>query len=315
MTNATTNLPATINNVLHGPGSKSLASRFTSGRFDKSMKWAAERQFAEQAMIKNTKLLECTPESIAGAMLDCAYSGLTLSPVLAHGYLIPYGKICSFHPGYRGLMQMAFKAGTVKSAQVNLVHQNDPTFRIWTDERGRHLQHEENQRGNAGEVTHAYVICNLMAGGPPIIEVMGRADLNRAYAASQKRNKAGGAVWKIWPEEMMKKCVIRRAAKFWPKDDGGVIQHMMEVSDRHDFVDFAPDPDEAPSEAELCMSTDMYTELSDLLVNRGIEPTVAPEWLRRWAQSKGYASLDDTPARLFDECKESLEAILDARST
>lgn len=314
MNNPTTNLPARLNDALYGSESKSIASRFNAGRFDKSLKWAAERQFAEQAMIKNEALMRCTPESIQGALLDVAYSGLSLSPVLAHGYLIPYGQTCSFAPGYRGLMHMAFKAGTVKSVQVNLVHQNDPTFRVWTDEHGRHLQHDENLRGGKrGEVTHAYCITNLTAGGPAIIEVMGRADLDAARSASQKRNKRGGAVWSTWPEEMMKKCVIRRASKHWPKDDGGILRHMMEVSDKYDSIDFAPDPDEAPAEAELCMSADMNTVLTDLLLDRGIAPTVAPEWLRRWAQSKGYASIDDTPARLFEEAQAALTKILDDR--
>jgi len=143
---------------------------------------------------------------------------------------------------------------------------------------------------------------------------MGRKDLDAVRAASQRRNKAGGAVWKVWPHEMMRKSVIRRASKFWPKDSGGIIEHMMQVSDTHDGIDFELDPDEAPPEAELCMSTDMYTELFDLLTDRGIDPTAAPEWLRRWAQSKGYATIEDTPARLFDEAKSGLTKVLNDRS-
>ena len=301
-----------INEALHGSESKSIASRFNAGRFDKDMKWAAERSFALQAIEKNEKLQQCTPESIQNAMLDVAYSGLTLSPTLAHGYLIPYGRSCTFSPGYRGLMHMGFKAGTVKSIQVNLAHRNDPTFRVWTDEHGRHLQHEENM-SNRGDVTHAYCICNLSLGGPPIIEVMPRADLDSAKAASKKRSEKGGAVWDYWPEEMMKKCVIRRASKFWPKDAGGMIQHMMEVSDKHDNVSFEPSPDETTPEAELCMTDDMNTELNDLLVNRGVTAHDAPEWLRRWAQSKGYAGIEHTPARLLDEAKQTLTERLNER--
>jgi len=301
-----------VNTALHGSDQKSLASKFNSGRFDKDMKWAAERSFAEQAIKKNEKLLNCSPESIQGALLDVAYTGLSLSPTLAHGYLIPYGRTCTFTPGYRGLMHMAFKAGSILALQVNLAHRNDPTFRVWTDEHGRHIQHEENM-GKRGEVTHAYCICNLAAGGPPIIEVMSRADLDAVMAAA-KRKPGGGAVWKVWPEEMMKKSVIRRASKFWPKDNGGLIDHMMQVSDRYDPVDFAPDPDQPPAEAELCMSEDQYTSLYDLLLNRGISPQDAPEWLRRWAQSRGYASFEDTPARLYDEAKQTMEARLDDRA-
>ena len=121
-----------ITTALNGSESKSLASKFNSGRFDKSMKWAAERSFAMQAFKKNEQLQRCSMESIQNAMLDVAYSGLTLAPSLAHGYLIPYGNVCTFSPGYRGLMHMGFKAGTVKSIQVNLAYRQDPTFRVST---------------------------------------------------------------------------------------------------------------------------------------------------------------------------------------
>lgn len=308
------NLPAVANQALYGSDSKSLASRFTAGRFDKDLKWAAERQFAIQAIEKNPKLGQCTAESIAGALLDCAYSGLSLSPALAHAYLVPYGTTCTFSPGYRGLLHMGFKAGTIKSVQVNLVYKNDPTFKIWSDEHGRHLQHEENTRGNAGEVTHAYCVTHLTAGGPALIEVMTRAQLN-AVRAQAERKPGGGMVWRgPFVEEMMKKAVIRRASKHWPKDNGGILQHMLEVSDRHDPVDFSPDPDEPTPEAELCMNTDQYTALYDYVLERGITAQDAPEWLRRWAQSKGYASIEDTPARLFDEAKQTLKDRLDERT-
>jgi hypothetical protein len=141
---------------------------------------------------------------------------------------------------------------------------------------------------------------------------MGRADLDSVRSAS--KDKRTGSVWNIWPEEMMKKAVIRRASKFWPKDNGGLIQHMMEVSDRHD-VEFSPSPDDTPAEAELCMSEDMNTTLNDVLVDRGIAAHIAPEWLRRWAQSKGYASIEDTPARLFEEAKKTLTERLNERDS
>ena len=92
------------------------------------------------------------------------------------------------------------------------------------------------------------------------------------------------------------------------------MEHMISVADRHDPVDFEAAPDENPPEQELCFTLDEITVLSDLLTDRGIAPSAAPEWLRRWAQSKGYGSLEDTPGRLFMEAKEALTKILDERS-
>ncbi len=305
-------LPA-VQNALYGSDSKSLSSRFSGGRFDKNMKWSAERQFAEQAMIKNPELQRCTPHSIQTALLDVAYSGLSLSPSLAHAYLIPYADQCSFHPGYRGLLHMAYKAGTIKSVQVNLVRESDPVFQVWTDETGRHIKHEENQRGKQGQVTHAYCIAFLASGGPPLIEVMGRADLNACEAAASKKNPKGGMVWRMWPDEMRKKTVLRRGSKFWPKDDGGILQRMMETVDKHDPLDFPENLDADAPEQELCITLDQLTALTDLLTDRGVAPTVAPIWLKRYAQSKGYDSMDHMPARLYDDCAAFLTKMADER--
>jgi len=302
-----TTLPAAITTALQD---KSVASKFSHGRFDKTLRWSAERQFAEQAIQKNPEIGGCLPATIQTALLDVAYSGLSLAPSLAHAYLIPYGEVCSFAPGYRGLLHLAYKAGTVKSVQVNLVHEHDPEFQVWTDENGRHLRHIENQRGNPGEVTHAYCIANLMAGGPPIIEVMNKQALADVEAAASKRNRKGGMVWRsVFRPEMCKKAVIRRASKLWPKDDGGMMQHMMQVSDQHDGLQFeSVQADTAAPEQELCLTLDEQTSLNDILLENGIQPDVAPNWLSRYAKAVGYSSIENVPARLFEQAKADLNA-------
>jgi len=296
-------LPIAFNEALQD---KKLASRFTAGRYTKDIKWAAEKKFAETAIQKNPEIAKCTPESLSACMLDCAYSGLSLSPTLAHAYLVPYGNTCTFAPGYRGLLHLAYKAGTVKSVQVNVVREHDMMFEVWTDENGRHIKHHENARGNAGNVTHAYCIANLTAGGPPMIEVMNATQL--AAVEAQAKRKGGGAVWNgPWRDEMCKKAVLRRASKTWPKDSGGTLEHMMGVADRFGGVDFDDVPaDSEPPEQELCMSLDHQTELQDTLLEYGIKPDVAPVWLTRYAKAKGYSSFSNMPARLFEETKQSL---------
>jgi len=296
-------LPVALNEALQ---SKSLISRWNSGRFDKDLKWAAERQFAEAAIKNNPAIARCTPSSLTTCLLDCAYSGLSLSPTLAHAYLVPYKDTCTFAPGYRGLLHLAYKAGTVKSVQVNVVRENDLQFEVWTDENGRHIKHHENARGAAGKVTHAYCIANLSAGGPPLIEVMNAEQLGAVEA--QAKRKGGGAVWGgPWRDEMCKKAVIRRASKMWPKDNGGVLEHMMSVADRFGGVDFDEvQADQEPPEQELCLTLDQQTVLNDVLLEHGISADVTPQWLSRYAKAKGYSSIENLPARLFEDTRVSL---------
>lgn len=310
------NLPTVITEALEN---KSLASRFSHGRFFKDMKWAAERQFALQIIGKSPKLQQCNPETVATSMLDVAFSGLSLSPSLAHGYLIPYGSVCTFSPGYRGLMHLAYKAGTLKSAQVNLVYSNDIEFRVWTDEDGRHIMHREAVRAEKrGDITHAYSLANLMSGPPTMIEVMGPEQLAAVeWAATHKPGgdlkPDGGMVWKgPFRSEMCRKAVFRRQSKFLPKDDGGYMEHMMSVADRFDGNSFDEvEPDTEAPEQELCVSLDQITELNDLLLEHGIKPDVVPVWLGRYAKAIGYSSIENMPARLFAEAKRALSKRVD----
>lgn len=284
---------------------RKLVSQFSRGRYDKDMTVAAERQFALQILQKNDQLLQCSPDSVATALLDASYSGLSLSPSLAHAYLIPYGNLCSFAPGYRGLMHLAYRAGTIKSVQVNLVYDKDPEFHVWTDERGRHIRHEEN-RGDRGAVSHAYCIAFPMAGGPPIIEVMNRGQLEAVEKAATSRRK-GGMVWRgPFRDEMCKKAVIRRASKFWPKDGGGALQHMMEVSDRYDSIDFPGTPDESEIDQEVCISLDQIADLDGKLIDAGVPATMSGQWMQRYAERLGYSQIEHVPERLYEKAKTEL---------
>lgn len=286
---------------------KRLTSQFARGRFDDNMQVAAERQFAIQMLQKTEQLQRCTPESVAVSLLDASYSGLSLSPSLAHAYLIPYGDQCSFAPGYRGLMHLAYRAGTIKSVQVNLVYSHDPVFQVWTDEHGRHIRHEESRADNRGDVTHAYCIAYPTIGGPPIVEVMNGQQLRAIESAAKSRPK-GGMVWRgPFRDEMCKKAVIRRASKFWPKDGGGALQHMMEVSDKYDSVDFsAVAPDDVEIEQEICMSADQVAELDGKLQDHGVPATVTGQWMQRYAERLGYAGMDFVPGRLHKQAEKEL---------
>ena len=297
------NLPVRYEEALKD---RKIVAQFSKGRFDKDMSAAAERQFALQIVERNKGLQNCTPESLQMALLDASYSGLSLSPSLAHAYLIPYKDQAQFAPGYRGLMHLAYRAGTIKSVQVALVHEKDPEFRVWTDEFGRHIHHTESRSGDRGRVTHAYCIAFPATGGPAMIEVMDRRQLDQIQAAATSR-PGGGAVWRSWPEEMQKKAVIRRASKYWPKDSGGAMQHMMEVSDKYDAIDFpeTTEDDDKP-EQELCISTDQIVEIEGLLQDAGVPPTMTGKWLHAYAERLGYAQFEYVPARLYEKAKSEL---------
>src|SRR5882724_3004710 len=58
-------------------------------------------------------LADCDPQSVLLAAYDAAEVGCSLSPALAQGWLIPYGKECNFQPSYRFFIQKAYETNEV----------------------------------------------------------------------------------------------------------------------------------------------------------------------------------------------------------
>ena len=265
---------------------RSLISRFTGNPSNKSIKFSAQRAFALQILQGSEKLRKCTPLSIHNAMLDVAYSGLSLSPTQAQLYLIPYADKAQLVIGYRGLEQLAYRTGVVKAIQAALVCENDPVFRVGTGEHGRYIAHEE-ARTDRGEVTHAYCIATF-ADGNRHVEVMDREQLEAVEAAASKRNAAGGAVWRSkFRGEMQKKAVIRRAWKHWPQDSGGHLAHAQRILDDLEPVVFE-------GEATRLITKGQVSTLTDLCAEHSVNTDTV-------ARAFGAASLAMIPHDKFEE--------------
>lgn len=78
------------------------------------------------ALATNSDLLQCTPESVVGAVLKAAKLGIDVSGgALGHGYLTKYGTECTLVPGYKGLVALAVLAGVVQDMTPLVVHEAD----------------------------------------------------------------------------------------------------------------------------------------------------------------------------------------------
>jgi recombination protein RecT len=267
---------------------KSFASKFA--RYGHGLKVAAERTFALQIIQKNPRLRECTPQSVQNALMDVAYMGLSLSPSLAHVYLVPYKNHCDALISYLGLLHLAFKAGTVKSVQTVLVREKDE-FHVGTDKGGRFVIHRE-ARMDRGEVTNVYCIAEFTNGGRHI-EVMDREELAAVERAASARNEKGGAVWRgPFRGEMMKKACIRRAWKSWPKD--AALEHAAEVMNRVEPMDFTIEGEAVP-----VISPEQVSTLVDLCNDLGIDEG-------KFARAFNVSSIESIPASHWEEARHIL---------
>ena len=287
---------------------KSLASRFNSRRANKDLQFQVECMHLDKCAAKNPDIAKCTAASLEHILLEAGVMGVSLNPSLHHAYVIPYknsatgNKDAELNVGYRGMEHIVLKAGTVKAIQTVLVKEHDPVYKVWTDEHGKHIQHEE-MRGNRGRTTHVYCIAHYMNGGYHI-EEMTAGDLAECEKAAKSRNDKGGMVWRgPFREEMYKKCCVRRAYKHWPQDDGGRMAALMENMDRVEPMDFGVSS--APADGVTITEEDKLS-LHTLLTDHGLGSDKAAAWLDRLAQQNGLVDIINLPHSKLAETKKTL---------
>jgi recombination protein RecT len=159
---------------------------------------------------KTPALLNCTKESLLNAIMTAAQLGVEPTGVLGSAYLVPYGTECTLIVGYRGLIDLARRSGQIESIEAHVVHENDR----FTLKYGLSpiLEHEPAWAGDPGNVKAVYAIAKLKDGGKQI-EVMTKTQVD-AIRAKSKAGKSGP--WVEHYEEMARKTVVRRIAKYLP---------------------------------------------------------------------------------------------------
>lgn len=162
-------------------------------------------QIIETEVTKNSSLLRCSKQSILNSVYEACWFGLEPSSITGHGSLVPFGKTCTFLIGYKGIVELAHRAGHTIWAYP--VYENDPVFkcRFGTDPC---IDHEPLQHGNKGNLIGAYAVADLGVGKPRKFHYMSIEDLRYHSKYSKNLN-----MWKQHPEAMCLKTVIRMLGK------------------------------------------------------------------------------------------------------
>lgn len=217
-------------------------------------------RIATTSIRTNPKLKVCTPESLLGAVMQCAQLGLEPS-ILGHAYLIPYrnknketGQFvdeCQFQIGYKGLIELARRTGQISSIMAQAVHQNDEfEYEYGIDEKLKHVPAD----GDRGPVVKYYSYAKFKDGGYSFM-VMSRQDIMIHRDKFSKAKSYGP--WVDHFDEMAKKTVLKALMKYMPisvefqraVDQDETTKHFESgADDMSDIVDVT-DWTEAPGEA------------------------------------------------------------------
>lgn len=165
---------------------------------------------------RNPKLMECSRDSLLGALMLSAQLGLEPSP-LGHCYYIPYNNRkagimeCQFMIGYRGMIDLAMRSDKIESIVAETVCQNDLfDFQYGLNPNLMHKPALIN-KGSA----YAYYTVVKFRGGGFHIKVMGIEEIERFKKRSQSAQYSSSP-WVTDYDEMAKKTVIRSIFRYLP---------------------------------------------------------------------------------------------------
>lgn len=162
------------------------------------------------ALSSTPKLQQCTPQSFLGAMMQAAQLGLEPNTPIGQAYLIPYGNVCQFQLGYKGLLDLAYRSGVIKDIQAHEVHENDEfEYELGLEPKLKHIP----AKNNRGTVTMYYAVWHTKTGGYGF-EVMSKDDV---LEFAQKKSKSFRKdPWQTDFDAMAKKTVLKQALKYAP---------------------------------------------------------------------------------------------------
>lgn len=179
---------------------------------------AKEIEFAAQAMIANSYLIQCAtanPISLVTALKNVALTHSTLNPVLKQGYLVPFGKAITFMPSYMGLVDLLVGTGLVRKVEAHPVFEGEP-FKIEFGSNAclKHIPNPWGKREKENLVGVYYFV--VLADGTEMYDTLSYEEVEkiRKRAPSAKNSSP----WDTDYIEMAKKTAVRRAYKTCPKN-------------------------------------------------------------------------------------------------
>lgn len=201
----------------------SIRPQFDSALSDRSLSFEREAGFAIQSISRNDFALKVAMEnrqSVVDAVTNIAAIGISLNPAKKQAYLVPRdGRIC-LDISYIGLLDLAIQSGSILWGQSELVYEADGFDLNGFDKPPTHTRKPFAK--DRGEIVGVYVVVKTRDGDyltttMQIDEVFEIRDRSAAWKAWMEKKRK--CPWVTDEGEMIKKTVIKRAYKLWPKAD------------------------------------------------------------------------------------------------
>lgn len=163
------------------------------------------------AFSSSPQLQNCEHRTIAASIMTAGQLGLEPG-VNGQGYLVPYGRTCTFVPGWKGLVDLVARSGRGTVFTGVIFRDQDYTF---TDGARRDLViHNETDLDAPEDITHAYAIGWVRDAAMPIIELW---RVSKIEKHRDKYNKVGRKHYSYRDWEMYaRKVPLLQVLKYMP---------------------------------------------------------------------------------------------------
>lgn len=156
-------------------------------------------------------LLAADRRSLMGACLKCAADGLV--PDGREAALVLFNGRVQYMPMLAGILKRARNSGEIASINVQVVYEKDRF--AWRPSEEKAIEHEvPSLSEDRGKPIGAYAIVRLKD-GDTMHEVMSLKEIEKVRAVSRAKN---AGPWTQWWDQMARKTVFRRLAKYLPMD-------------------------------------------------------------------------------------------------
>ncbi|EHJ49562.1 RecT protein [Solidesulfovibrio carbinoliphilus subsp. oakridgensis] len=226
----------------------------------------AER-FARVALTtirNNDKLAQCRVESLLGALMTSASLNLEIDP-RGLAYLIPYGREAQLQIGYKGIKELAYRAGGIKAIYAEVVYKPEVEAGMFTIEIGlsRSLTHKLDPLRpelRNGDLVLAYAVAEMEDGRRHFAYCL-RDEVEKRRKTSKMNTASPDSTWGKWAEEMWRKTAVKKLCKDLPQSTEDAMAKAVALDDQaeagvpqtfdlpKDFIDVTPEPKTASDRA------------------------------------------------------------------
>lgn len=160
---------------------------------------------------KNPKLADCDPRSVFAAVIMGSQLGLEPG-ILGQSYLVPYGKVCQFIPGWQGLVDLVSRTGRA-TTWTGAVFRGDE-FDYAKGDRP-FIHHKPMGEEDPAAMTHVYAVGRVNGCEWPVTEVW---SIDKVLRHRDKYNKVGKSHYSFAHSEMYaRKVPLLQIVKYMPK--------------------------------------------------------------------------------------------------